>query len=68
MKDFSISWTKMRSKELSSKKRAGLYNGQVGVFLSGKTEPGLKTLQKLINYFDGVSIEWLILGVGKPGY
>lgn len=55
-------------KRIQLEKKAGLYNGQVGVFLNGKTEPGLKTLQKLINYFQGVSVEWLVMGVGKPGY
>lgn len=51
--------------KIALERKAGLYNGQAGVFLSGKTEPGLKSLQKLINHFKGVSVEWLVLGTGK---
>lgn len=45
--------------------KAGLYNGQAGIFLKGKTEPTLKTLQKLLKVFTDVSPEWLVMGTGK---
>lgn len=45
--------------------KAGLYNGQAGIFLKGKTEPTLKTLQKLLKVFSNVSAEWLVMGTGK---
>lgn len=53
--------------KMQLEKKAGLYNGQAGIFISGKTEPGLKTLQKLIKTFKGVNVGWLLTGEGKPG-
>lgn len=45
---------------------AGLYHGQTGSFMRGDTEPKLSTIIKLKKYFKDVSLEWLILGKGKP--
>lgn len=45
---------------------AGLYHGQTGSFMRGDTEPKLSTIVKLKQYFKDVSLDWLILGKGKP--
>ena len=43
--------------------KAGLYHGQTGSFLRGDTEPKLSTI---IKFFKDVSLEWMVLGKGKP--
>jgi transcriptional regulator with XRE-family HTH domain len=45
--------------------KAGLYNGQAGIFLKGKTEPTLRTVQKLLKLFKDVDAEWLVMGTGN---
>lgn len=52
--------------KLQLDRKAGLYNGQTGMFLRGKAEPNLKTIQKLVKFFKGVSVKWLVMGTGKP--
>lgn len=46
--------------------KAGLYHGQTGSFMRGDTEPKLSTIVKLKKFFKDVSLDWLILGKGKP--
>lgn len=46
--------------------KAGLYHGQTGSFLRGDTEPKLSTIIKLSKFFKDVSLEWMVLGKGKP--
>lgn len=46
--------------------KAGLYHGQTGSFLRGDTEPKLSTIIKLKKFFKDVSLDWLVLGKGKP--
>ena len=46
--------------------KAGLYHGQTGSFLRGDTEPKLSTIVKLSKFFKDVSVEWMVLGKGKP--
>lgn len=46
--------------------KAGLYHGQTGSFLRGDTEPKLSTIVKLSKFFKDVSLDWMVLGKGKP--
>ena len=46
--------------------KAGLYHGQTGSFLRGDTEPKLSTIVKLMKFFKDVSIDWFVMGKGKP--
>lgn len=46
--------------------KAGLYHGQTGSFMRGDTEPKLSTIIKLKKFFKDVSLDWLVLGKGKP--